>query len=41
MGHRPALDQTGGNNTRAAEVLGIHRDTLIAKIKKYRIAKRT
>jgi len=36
-----ALEQTGGNNTRAAEVLGIHRDTLIAKIKKYRIAKRT
>ncbi len=24
---RRALDQTGGNNTRAAEVLGIHRDT--------------
>ncbi len=36
-----ALEQTGGNNTRAAEVLGIHRDTLIAKIKKYGIARRT
>ncbi len=35
-----ALQQTGGNNTRAAEALGIHRDTLIAKIKKYGIARR-
>ena len=34
---RRALDQTGGNNTRAAEVLGIHRDTLIEKIRKIRI----
>jgi Nif-specific regulatory protein len=34
---RRALAQTGGNNTRAAQVLGINRDTLINKIKKYGI----
>jgi DNA-binding NtrC family response regulator len=32
---RRALDQSGGAKTRAAEVLGIHRDTLAAKMKKY------
>ena len=37
---RRALGQTGGVNVRAAEVLGIHRDTLIAKIKKYGINSR-
>ena len=37
---RRALDQSGDNKTRAAEVLGIHRDTLIAKIKKYHLARR-
>jgi two-component system response regulator HydG len=37
---RRALEQTGGINVRAAEVLGIHRDTLIAKIKKYGIDRR-
>jgi DNA-binding NtrC family response regulator len=34
---RRALGQTGGNNTHAARLLGIHRDTLIAKLKKYQI----
>jgi Nif-specific regulatory protein len=34
---RKALERTGGNNTHAARMLGIHRDTLIAKMKKYRI----
>jgi Nif-specific regulatory protein len=34
---RQALAQTGGNNTQAARLLGIHRDTLINKLKKYRI----
>jgi DNA-binding NtrC family response regulator len=34
---REALTQTGGNNTQAARLLGIHRDTLIAKLKKYGI----
>lgn len=34
---REALAQTGNNNTQAARVLGIHRDTLINKLKKYRI----
>jgi Nif-specific regulatory protein len=34
---RRALTQTGGNNTHAAKLLGIHRDTLIAKLKKYQI----
>jgi Nif-specific regulatory protein len=32
---RQALAQTGGNNTQAARLLGIHRDTLITKLKKY------
>jgi Nif-specific regulatory protein len=32
-----ALARTGGNNTQAARVLGIHRDTLITKMKKYGI----
>jgi DNA-binding NtrC family response regulator len=36
---RRALAQTGGNNTKAAEALGIHRDTLIAKIRKYGIGR--
>jgi Nif-specific regulatory protein len=36
---RQALERTGGNNTRAAEALGIHRDTLINKMKKYRISR--
>ncbi len=34
---RQALGQTGGNNTQAARVLGIHRDTLLTKMKKYGI----
>ncbi len=34
---REALAQTGWNNTHAAPLLGIHRETLINKIKKYRI----
>jgi Nif-specific regulatory protein len=34
---RQALERTGGNNTHAARLLGIHRDTLIAKMKKYGI----
>jgi Nif-specific regulatory protein len=33
---RHALDQTGRNNTQAARLLGIHRDTLINKLKRYR-----
>jgi transcriptional regulator of acetoin/glycerol metabolism len=37
---RQALGQRGGNVTQAAKVLGIHRDTLIAKMKKYRIERR-
>jgi two-component system response regulator HydG len=37
---RRALHQSGGARTRAAEALGIHRDTLIAKIKKYGIVGR-
>lgn len=36
---RHALDRTDGNNTQAARLLGIHRDTLINKLKKYRIEK--
>jgi Nif-specific regulatory protein len=31
---RAALEQTGGNKTQAARILGIHRDTLISKLKK-------
>jgi two-component system response regulator HydG len=38
---RQAVAQTGGNNTRTAEVLGIHRDTLITKMKKYGIERKT
>jgi Nif-specific regulatory protein len=34
---RQALRQTGGNATAAAELLGIHRDTLNQKMKKYEI----
>ena len=34
---RNALAQTEGNNTQAAILLGLHRCTLIAKLKKYRI----
>ncbi len=34
---RHALEHTGRNNTQAARLLGIHRDTLINKLKKYRI----
>jgi two-component system, NtrC family, response regulator HydG len=36
---RHALAETDGNNTQAARLLGIHRDTLINKLKKYRIEK--
>ncbi len=36
---RRALEQTGHNNTQAARLLGIHRDTLINKLRKYRIEK--
>ena len=34
---RQALRRTGGNVTAAAEVLGIHRDTLWLKMKRYDI----
>ena len=37
---RQALARTGGNNTQAAKLLGIHRDTLINKLKKYEIDRR-
>jgi Nif-specific regulatory protein len=37
---REALAQTGGNNTHAARLLGIHRDTLISKQRKYGIERR-
>jgi len=37
---RQALVQTAGNNTQAARQLGIHRDTLIAKLKKYGIERK-
>jgi DNA-binding NtrC family response regulator len=36
---RHALEQTNHNNTQAARVLGIHRDTLINKLKKYGISR--
>jgi len=36
---RHALERTGHNNTRAARLLGIHRDTLINKLKKYRLGR--
>ncbi len=38
---RQALAQTNGNNTQTAKVLGIHRDTLITKMKKYGIERKT
>jgi transcriptional regulator with GAF, ATPase, and Fis domain len=38
---RQALAQTQGNNTQAARLLGIHRDTLITKMKKYGIERKT
>jgi DNA-binding NtrC family response regulator/pSer/pThr/pTyr-binding forkhead associated (FHA) protein len=38
---RQALAQTGGNNTQAARLLGIHRDTLISKMKKFGIERKT
>lgn len=38
---RRALERTGNNNTQAARLLGIHRDTLINKLKKYRIERET
>jgi two-component system response regulator HydG len=38
---RQALAQTGGNNTQSARILGIHRDTLITKMKKYGIERKT
>jgi Nif-specific regulatory protein len=31
-----ALERTGNNNTQAARILGIHRDTLIEKLKRFR-----
>jgi DNA-binding NtrC family response regulator len=31
-----ALEETGGNNTQAAKLLGIHRDTLIERLKRLR-----
>jgi Nif-specific regulatory protein len=38
---RQALAQTNGNNTQAARLLDIHRDTLIEKMKKYGIERKT
>jgi len=35
---RTALDRTGGNQARAARLLGVKHTTLNAKIKRYRIA---
>jgi Nif-specific regulatory protein len=37
---RQALARTGGNNTKAAALLGINRDTLIKKLKKYGISRK-
>jgi DNA-binding NtrC family response regulator/pSer/pThr/pTyr-binding forkhead associated (FHA) protein len=37
---RQALAQTGSNNTQAARLLGIHRDTLITKLKKFGIERK-
>jgi len=37
---RQALAQTQSNNTQTAKLLGIHRDTLIAKMKKYGIERK-
>lgn len=37
---RQALAQTGGNNTQTARLLGIHRDTLITKMKKFGIERK-
>jgi DNA-binding NtrC family response regulator len=34
---RLALDSTHGNVSAAADILGIHRDTLANKVKKYQI----
>src|SRR5262249_15288959 len=36
---RQALTRTGNNNTRTAQVLGIHRDTLLQKLRKYGITR--
>jgi two-component system, NtrC family, response regulator HydG len=38
---RQAVAQTNGNNTQSAKLLGIHRDTLITKMKKYGIERKT
>jgi transcriptional regulator with PAS, ATPase and Fis domain len=38
---RQALERTAGNKTQAAKLLGIHRDTLIAKVKDYGIDNKT
>ena len=38
---RQALAQTGGNNTQASRLLGIHRDTLISKMKKFGIERKS
>jgi Nif-specific regulatory protein len=37
---RQAVGRTNGNNTKAAEMLGINRDTLIKKLKKYGITRK-
>lgn len=34
-----ALEESGGNVSRAAEIMGVHRNTLSKKLREYRIKK--